>query len=307
MTGAAGLGAIPAVAAVVTAFDPGPGLTAVVASVLGQVAVVVVVDDGSRSAAADRALEACAALGCTIIRHGDNRGVAAALNSGVAQAISAHAGLTDVLTLDQDSVVPAGYVRAALAARESAQRAGLPVGMVAPEHVAGLPSRVASERGGSLVGVEPIQSGLLVPVEVLRSVGPFDESLFIDGVDSDFYLRCLDAGRLVVLARGTALGHRLGRAHPVRFLGGPLVRRGVPVELTHAQPFRYYFLSRNRIALARTHGRRHPRWAAGQLLGLARHLVLVLALVPGRGERARWVLHGIRDGLRGVRGPAPRT
>ena len=309
MSGAVGPGAAPAavVAAVVTAFDPGPGLSTVVASVLGQVAVVVVVDDGSTSAAADRALATCAALGCTVIRHRDNRGVAAALNSGVAQAISAHAELTDVLTLDQDSVVPAGYVRAALAAREAAQRVGLHVGMVAPEHVAGLPSRARSGHGGTLLGGEPIQSGLLVPVDVLRSVGPFDESLFIDGVDSDFYLRGLDADLLVVLARGTALGHRLGRGHPVRFLGRSLVRRGVPVELTHAQPFRYYFLSRNRIALVRAHGRRHPRWATGQLLGLARHLVLVLALVPGRGERARWVLRGIRDGRRGVGGPAPRT
>jgi len=307
VSGAVGPGAAPAVAAVVTAFDPGPSLTTVVASVLGQVAAVVVVDDGSTSAAAERALDACAALGCTLIRHGANRGVAAALNSGVAQVISAHTELTDVLTLDQDSVVPAGYVRAALAARESAQRAGLHVAMVAPEHVAGLPSRVRSARGDTLVGNEPIQSGLLVGVDVLRAVGPFDESLFIDGVDSDFYLRCLDTGRLVVLARGTALGHRLGGGHPVRLLGRPLLRRGVPVELTHARPFRYYFLSRNRIALAREHGRRHPRWAAGQLLGLARHLVLVLALVPGRGERARWVLCGIRDGCRGVGGPAPRT
>ncbi len=291
--------------AVITAFDPGEGLLAVVASVLGQVNSVVVVDDGSRAAGALRVLGACERLGCSVLRRGDNGGIAAALNSGVAQALSAAVPPSDVLTLDQDSEIPKGYVAAAVLAREAAERCGIRVGMTAPERVTGLPRRVRGSRDGVLLGGEPIQSGLLVPSSVLRTVGRFDESLFIDGVDSDFYLRCLDAGLAVVLVPGTTLAHRLGSRHPVRFLGRPLVLRGSGVEVTHARPFRYYYLTRNRIALVRAHARRHPGWAAGQLLGLARHLALVLTLVPGRGERARWVLHGIRDGVRGVSGRAP--
>ena len=73
--------------AVITAFDPGEGLLAVVASVLGQVSSVVVVDDGSRAAGALRVLGACERLGCSVLRRGDNGGIAAALNSGVAQAL----------------------------------------------------------------------------------------------------------------------------------------------------------------------------------------------------------------------------
>lgn len=293
------------VAAVITAFDPGDSLVAVAASVLGQVGTVVVVDDGSTAAGSDAALEACGRLGCTVVRRPDNGGIAAALNSGVAKALSASPPPELILTLDQDSELPQGYVEAAVAARQAAERHGIPVAMVAPERVAGLPSRVRGSPHGVLLGGEPIQSGLLVPTAVLRSVGLFDESLFIDGVDADFYLRCVDAGLVVVLVPGAILTHRLGSRHSVRLLGRALVLGGVAVELTHAQPFRYYFLARNRIALVRRHGRRHPGWAAGQLVGLVRHLLLVTALVPGRVERSGWLLHGARDGLRGVMGPAP--
>lgn len=300
-----GVPAAATVAAVITAFDPGESLLTVAASVVGQVGAVVVVDDGSTATGTGQVLESCERLGCTVVRRCVNGGVAAALNSGVTQALSASPAPSDILTLDQDSVVPEGYVEAAVAARAAAERHGIPVAMVAPERVAGLPGRLRGSRDGVLLGGEPVQSGLLVPTAVLRSVGLFDESLFIDGVDTEFYLRCLDAGLVVVLVPGTTLSHRLGSRHPVRFLGRPVVLRGSAVELTHARAFRYYFIARNRIALVRAHGRRHPGWAAGQLLGVTRHLLLVTVLVPGRAERARAVRRGIRDGLRGVGGPAP--
>jgi len=300
-----GMPAVGTVAAVITAFDPGESLPRVAASILGQVGMVLVVDDGSTAPGPEAALAGCVALGCTVIRHEANRGIAAALNSGVAQAVSAVPGLRAVITLDQDSDVPAGYVKGAMAAWGNAERDGFRVGMVAPERVEGQPLRVVSHRGGVLLGAEPIQSGLLIPATVLQAVGSFDESLFIDGVDADFYLRCLDAGLVVVIAPGAILLHRLGSRHEISLLGRPLRVRGTQVEVTQSAPFRYYFLLRNRITLVRRHVRRHPRWAAGQVVGLVGHLVLVLTLVPGRGQRARWVLHGIRDGLRGVGGPAP--
>ncbi len=293
------------VVAVVTAYHPGAGLQQVVADVVGQVERVVVVDDGSRSTGADEALGSCARLGAVVLRHDGNRGIAAALNTGIREALRSSPAPDAVLTLDQDSRMPRGYAAALLDARDAAAAAGLAVGLVAPEVVDGLPSQRTGTVAGLPVGRDPIQSGLLLPVDVVADVGPFDEALFIDGVDTDFALRCLDAGRLVVLAPGLTLGHRLGERHAVEAAGRPLVVRGRPLTVTRSAPFRYYYLARNRLVLLRRHGRRHPRWALDQAVGLAGHLVLVLALVPGRRERAAAVVHGIRDGVRGRGGPAP--
>lgn len=288
------------VVAVVPAFEPGEALVDLVKSVAPQAARVIVVDDGGAVESAE-VLSRAAVAGAHVMRHDHNRGIAAALNTSVREALS-DVDVDAVLTLDQDSTVGAGFVEALTQAYAAAVAQGVAVGLVAPEHVAGLPDQArrswrmkGREAGSVLVGRDPIQSGTLVPVETARRVGPFDEALVIDGVDADFALRCLDAGLAVVIAPGIALGHRLGGRHEVRLMG-----RGV--ALTRSAPFRYYYLSRNRLVLARRHGRRHPRWAVEQLLGLGGHLGLVLTLLPDRRTRVREVGRGIRDAARGVTG-----
>jgi rhamnosyltransferase len=131
-------------------------------------------------------------------------------------------------------------------------------------------------------------------------VGDFDERLFIDGVDDDYALRCLDAGLALVVAEGVTLGHRLGDTHEVTLAGRT-------VTLTRSAPFRYYYLTRNRIRLVGRHARRHPAWAAGQVVGVVGHLGLVVAFDPERGSRAREAWDGIRDGFRGRTGARPTS
>lgn len=287
-----------AVGAVITAFQPGAPLVEACRSLVDQVDLVVVVDDGSDAAAA-RVLDACEQLGVVLVRHGRNRGIGAALNSGVS-VVAEHFlhRPHHVLTLDQDSAVPAGYVQALLAAAGAAAAAGVTVGMVGPDGAGRVRLGAPTTEGDVLHGREPIQSGLLIPSTTFEAVGMFDADLFIDGVDSDFYLRATQAGRPAIVARGTELDHQLGREHVVSLLGRH-------VGLVHAAGFRYYYIARNRIALLRRHGRHHPRWAARAVLKDARHLALTTMLVPGRIERLRNTVAGVRDGLRGVSGPRP--
>lgn len=293
------------VAAVVPAFDPPGGLVDLVAGLVSQTGRVVVVDDGSTSPDTATILDACADVGALVIRRETNAGIAGALNSAVAQSRSRWPELSAILTVDQDSRLEADHVTRLVAAWRAAETAGFDVGLIGPERVEGLPPMVRAERHGVLLGREPVQSGLLVPTATLDRVGSFDESLVIDGVDTDFFLRCLDVGAEVVVAGGVTVGHRLGTIHRVCVLGRPLVLAGRPLALTVSAPFRYYYLVRNRVRLVRRHGRRHPRWAAGQVVGLARHLLLVQLLVPGRRTRAREAWRGLRDGVRDVGGLRP--
>lgn len=299
------------VTAVVPVFRPDESLVDLVAALAAQCDAVVLVDDTGSSeaddptgqgAAVDRLdllgrlerLERCRAAGAEVIRHETNRGIATALNTGVSQAFSQQPGADAVVTVDQDSVVTADLVRRLVDAWRQAQQAGLDVGLVAPQHVEGLPDQTHTASMGVLLGRDPIQSGLLVPATTWSAVGGFDEGLFIDGVDTDFALRVLDARLAVVLAPGLRLGHRLGTSAEV---GG--------VKVTRSATFRYYYLTRNRVLLLRRYARPHPHWAAGQVVGVAGHLGKVLALTPQRRAVLREVRHGIRDGVRGVTGRRP--
>ncbi len=285
------------VGAVIAAFQPGPELLDSVHSLAGQVdAVVVVVDEYPVSATTRAVLDTCGATGAVIVEHDANRGIGAALNSGVERLLELCPGMAAVLTLDQDSAVPAGYVAALLAARASAGAMGVRVGMVAPDRVGSivrLRGRPASP-GGIRLGGEPIQSGLLVPTDVLQRLHGFDETLFIDGVDTDLYLRARDLGLHCVLAPETVLEHRLGRAITV---GG-----GRELPLLVSATFRYHYQWRNLVALLRAHARRHPGWAVHAIVRAVRHLGIVTVLAPGRVARLREVASGLRAGLAGETG-----
>jgi rhamnosyltransferase len=279
-------------AAVITAYQPGPSLTEAVRSVLDQVHHVVVVDDGSPSGA--ELIEACEALGATVVRHEVNRGIGAALNTGIAAARSADRTLTHVLTMDQDSALPDGYVETLVRASQAATRSGTRVGMTSPGDIATVRRDRTRGHADFTAGGEPIQSGLLLPVSTLDAVGAFDESLVIDGVDTDYWLRALDAGLEAVVAPGVSLTHQLGQ--PVVLANG----RQLPFVV--ASRFRYHYQWRNLVLLVRRHGRRHPGWAAGAVVRAARHLAIVTVVAPGRRGRLREASAGLRAGLRGETG-----
>lgn len=287
--------------AVVTAFHPPSELVARVEALFAQVDAVVVVDDTGVGAGPEpQVLNALRQVGAHIIRHPENRGIGAALNSGI-EALGSLLGQEwgFLLTVDQDSTLPDGYVDALRRAHRAAIADGVAVGMISPEIVTSItritprPSQAAYAVGG-----EPIQSGLGIPTEVLRSLGGFRDDLFIDGIDTDFYLRAKAAGLQSIVVPGLALEHRLGRAHEVRLPGRTL-------DLVVAQDFRYYYLFRNLVHLVRAHRREAPAWSAWSIARQLRHLSLVTVMVPGRRPRLREAAAGARDGIRGTTGRRP--
>lgn len=294
------------VVAVISAFNPGPALLDVCRSLLPQTASVTIVDDGS-TADVTKILDACAEAGCQVVLLGQNSGIAAALNAGVDAALAATPGADFVLTLDQDSTLQSDYVERAVAAFDAASVAGVRVGLVAPHSVEGLPSRVAEVRNGVVLGLEPIQSGLVIPRTVWLDAGPFRAGLFIDSVDTEYFMRLSEAGFETVLAAGTHLGHRLGgRFHPTVF-GRRLRVKGTDVSLVRSAPFRYYYIARNRVLMNRAFGARHRAWSMRETMLDARHFAIVLAFSSNRATLARLIMAGWRDGVRGRQGRMPRT
>jgi rhamnosyltransferase len=127
--------------------------------------------------------------------------------------------------------------------------------------------------------------------------------LFIDGVDSEYFLRCLSAGLRTVIAPDAALGHSLGSMTQASVFGLDLVFTGRPFLVRTAASWRYYYIFRNRVLLTREYGRMHPVWALKGILADYRHLAIVTVLASGRWDRICSALAGVFDGLAGRTGP----
>jgi rhamnosyltransferase len=289
---------------VISAFNPAAALLDACMSLLSQTASVTIVDDGS-TADVTEILDACAAAGCQVVLLGHNSGIASALNAGVDAAFEGAPSADFVITLDQDSALQGDYVARAVAAFESATAAGVRVGLVAPHSVEGLPSRVAEVRNSVVLGLEPIQSGLVIPRSVWQDAGPFRGGLFIDSVDTEYFMRLCDAGFETVLAPGTHLGHSLGGRFQPTVFGHRLRFGGRDISFVRSAPFRYYYIARNRVLMNRAFGARHRAWSVRETLLDARHFAIVLAFSPNRAGLGRLIIAGWRDGVRGRQGRMP--
>ena len=290
---------VPPVIAVVPTYRPDATLPDLVVRLRRQVQAVIVVDDGSPEGSPPQldALE-----GVLVLRNDVNSGIAASLNRGVREAL--RRGAEFVLTMDQDSELPDGFVETAL--ETFARAAGPEVGMVVVDTVNGrreVPTRRAAD--GILDVDEAIQSGTLISARTLRECGLFDERLFIDGVDTEYCLRVRKHGFRVAVAEGTDLTHALGSRVPFRPFGVAVTRKGRESTYQYHPPFRHYFVARNSVDIAFRYARRHPGWTAT----FVRREVLLLAVTIVSGPfRLRHLIAsvaGLGHGLMRRRGPMP--
>jgi rhamnosyltransferase len=295
----------PVVVAVISSFRPPEAVLARYQALAGQVTAVVVADDGS-GPDAEGVLGRLEALGADVVRRGTNDGIAVTLNAGITRARTHH-GAQWILTLDQDTDLDPGYVGQLLATAREALEAGLPVGSISYAEQNGRPvARLGTAHGYDLA-YDPMQSGLLLPVSTLDTVGGLREDLFIDWVDTEFNERVRAAGLLTIVAAGTNLDHSLGAMRRLTVLGRPLMRHGKQLSVAYHPPFRTYYMSRNAVLVARHSFSRHPRWTASRLAhDLIGHAARVVVGPQRRGHLVA-IAAGALHGLRGRSGKIPAS
>ena len=130
--------------------------------------------------------------------------------------------------------------------------------------------------------------------EALEILGLMDEGLFIDHLDTEWFLRAGAAGWQSFGVCDAVMDHGLGERTVRVWLGR---WRYLPVH----QPFRYYYVYRNSVLLWR---RAYPsaRWKPTDMLRLAK-MFLVFSLFTGdRRQNLAMMIRGIRDGLKGRAG-----
>jgi rhamnosyltransferase len=290
------------IGAVIVTFNPDPArLRHVVAATARQVGEIVLVDNGSTTdAAADLTGVSPNPLG--VLALGDNYGIAAALNIGLARA--RERGCTHVLLLDQDGVPGPGMVNALLAEMRQREARGEKVAAVGPQIVD--PRRAApapffrlgrwdlrridaADAGEQSARIDfLITAGTLLSLAAAQKIGPMNEALFIDYVDLEWSLRARSLGYRLYGHFGVTLDHRLGD-EPLQAFGR---------TMTAHSPLRHYYLMRNALALWRL-----PytpwAWKCADALHLLRKFVVFSTLAPQRGAHCRMMLRGLADGLAG--------
>lgn len=239
--------------------------------------------------------------GAELISNPANPGIGRALNQAFSSLLAA--GHPCALAFDQDST-PAADLAARLLATAATNPSAAVVGAAwrdaarpdAPSlHPVAAPGFPLAFRRVPANANLPdvlfvITSGSLFSLEAWRRLGGFDDSLFLDLVDTDFCLRARRAGWRIAVSASARLIHSRGTKKPVRHLGRVFFPSFTP-------PFRLRLLSRNRLRLFARHGAREPAWVAYELAYAAKLFADIFFLENAKLAKLAACLRGTLDGL----------
>ena len=288
------------VLALVVTFEPELAvLERCIRALRGQGLQVLLVDNGSRNA--ERVAELARTNGCRLIGNATNRGIARALNQGLAAARVR--GMRWLWTFDQDTeILPTA--RKAMTRVIENLRARDHVALVGIAHIDRQTgrdyqsnSRISGPTGEIQVSAV-ITSGCMVNVDAANELGAFDERLFIDGVDHEFCMRARCNGWRLLRAVDSAAIHSMGELK--RHELGPIV-----LHSTNHSALRRYYMARNTLAIVFRYSLRAPGQCL-RLLAVLGATALTIALF----ERQKLVkitalVLGVMAYCRGESGAAP--
>lgn len=294
------------VLAIFVAYNPDFGLLSdTVQSVLEQGCDCYIVDNASKPAL-QLAFDASRV---TVDYQQQNLGLGAAQNIGIRAAQSA--GYEYVILFDQDSCPNVGMIAALLRAYQQKARL-MKVAAVGPVYAnpqgasesffirfgALKFQRVYKSQADELGCISAdflISSGSLVSTAIFDEVGLLDETLFIDHVDTEWFLRARALGYHSFGVAEASMRHALGEStHTIKFAGR---ERTVPQH----KPFRYYYIFRNSVLLYRRHGL-SGLWKWNDIQRLMQIFFMFAVLRPPRLANFRMMAKGVLHGLLGRSG-----
>jgi len=241
-----------------------------------------------------------------------NLGVATALNQGIDWAI--HQGYDFIITLDQDSLPMPGMVKemvsvyntclqpdkiAIIAPKVEDPGAGIIAKYLRPKYHFFFERKTCTEEvleGVSMV----ITSGSMYNLGIYKKIGPFRDDFFVDYVDTEYCLRARQKGYDIIVACNARLLHRLGNQRKINI-------GRVEMRPTFHSAIRWYYISRNRIPMAKLYGYAFPHWLLYEIVINSYGLVRMLIFEDHKINKLLAVLLGCIDGFLGRLGAIPAS
>lgn len=272
----------------IVTYNPDIGrLLQCVESVLNNSSVVLIVDNGSYNL---KDIKTCleSYTNVTIIENKKNYGIARALNQIFERAISD--GFRWVLTLDQDTIIPATLIpRYNKALYDNKSK----IAIVCPQIHDDSTNRTwpLLNDGEKERFVEKcITSASLNSVEMWEKVGGFDEQLFIDEVDHDYCYRIRKCGGVILLVDNAIINHTIGNSKVYSLFGNKVVVR-------NHSAFRKYYITRNMLLVDR---KQHGKITFSAFQHCFLFMIKTLLFENEKREKVIACVKGIIDGLNGV-------
>ncbi|VAE42685.1 glycosyl transferase family protein [Enterobacter hormaechei] len=183
----------------------------------------------------------------------ENVGLATAQNILLKKILTTN--LDAVLFFDQDSEPTDEFITRLTEGFINLQSKGIQVGAVGPvfyDPRTGTNSPFSLIKGCRIMSVHPnsneplkvsflINSGMLVPTQTLKDIGPMRDELFIDYIDIEWCLRASNKGYHFYAIPDAKMSHTIGDDRKL-FLGR---------EVSIHSPLRRYYLARNSIYIMR--------------------------------------------------------
>ncbi|MGY2896341.1 glycosyltransferase family 2 protein [Deinococcus sp. UYEF24] len=276
--------------AVVVSYNPGPNILELSRQLMGQNCRVVIVDNGSADLASS-VISQCEDLGITVLRLHKNLGIGYALNIGCRFWVDRH--YEWILTFDQDSIIGSNFLlgmdHAIVRGRTNPS-----IALFGPVVIDSATKMLLQSSG---VAKFVITSGSCINGAALKSVGFFNEDLFIDYVDFDICIRLRQKNFSILVVKNVEIIHSIGSMKRFRIL---YTRFGF-VTTNHAAVRRYY-KHRNFIFMLRNYITVEPLWLIKQSFSLMIEPLKILIAEEKKLEKISMIVKGLKDGFSNIYG-----
>lgn len=283
------------VAAIIVSYNPDSNLFDSINLLLNQVEKVIIVDNGSKEKYV-KYIKSINEDKIEIILNKENLGVATALNIGVRKALEN--GYEWILTMDQDSKASPDMVKKMFNVYNSINREERKdILSIFPNFV---DERIQSiEENSNMNSYEyvdaDITSGNLLRAEVFDKVGFFDDSLFIDLVDTDFCMRLNEENIKMIKVRDAILYHSLGESQSVKSIFGKF-------NTSNHSALRRYYMTRNRFYIWEKYKGLNSFTLNRDKKLFKKEFVKIILGEKDKVNKIKMVLRGYKDYKKGIKG-----
>ena len=283
------------VAAIIVSYNPDSNLFDSINLLLNQVEKVIIVDNGSKEKYV-KYIKSINEDKIEIILNKENLGVATALNIGVRKALEN--GYEWILTMDQDSKASPDMVKKMFNVYNSINREERKdILSIFPNFV---DERIQSiEENSNMNSYEyvdaDITSGNLLRKEVFEKAGFFDDSLFIDLVDTDFCMRLNEKGIKMIKIRDAVLYHSLGESKTIKGILGSF-------NTSNHSALRRYYMTRNRFYIWEKYKGLNSFTLNRDKKLFKKEFVKIILGEKDKVNKIKMVLRGYKDYKKGIKG-----
>lgn len=286
------------VAAIIISYNPDNNLLDSINLLINQVEKIIIVDNGSESQKKKNInlIKDIDNKKIEVIFNEENLGIAIALNIGVKEALNQ--GYNWILTMDQDSKASSNMVEKMLEVYNTIDESERKdILSIFPNFV---DERIQSiEENSNMNSYEyvdaDITSGNLLRAEVFDKVGFFDDSLFIDLVDTDFCMRLNEKNIKMIKVRDAILYHSLGESQSVKSIFGKF-------NTSNHSALRRYYMTRNRFYTWEKYKDLNSFTLNRDKKLFKKEFVKIILGEKDKVNKIKMVFRGYKDYKKGIRG-----